>query len=300
MRIPNNASLPLMMAVFLVMFSTATLAETARKAPVIKVTKQTVDGRIENLSRLIHTSSGAKRVARSGNAKAIAEQKKAAKLLDKARKAYASGDVHAANQLLNQATGAMFGAIRLVGAGKSVKQKHVRDFKARAASVDALLTALKRIAREKKLERRIAPVIIDIRKKVSDAWVLKREGKLPAGRKILDKAYVTAKVTIEHLRDGDTLVRSLNFASKEEEYQYEIDRNDTHQMLLKVLARDKMKHSERVRKLVGERLRKAQSLRRKAEAQAQRGQFGKAVRTLEDSTKELVRAIRGAGVYIPG
>ena len=38
------------------------------------------------------------------------------------------------------------------------------------------------------------------------------------------------------MRSGDTLVRSLNFASKEEEYRYEIDRNDTHQMLIKVLV----------------------------------------------------------------
>jgi endonuclease III len=106
-------------------------------------------------------------------------------------------------------------------------------------------------------------------------------------------------VAIEKLRGGDTLIRSLHFANKEEEYRYEVDRNDTHRMLIKVLLKEKMEQAA-VQRRVNPSLKKADELRAKAEKQAAQGKYEDAVRTLEDSTKELVRAIRSAGIYIPG
>ena len=44
---------------------------------------------------------------------------------------------------------------------------------------------------------------------------------------------------LEALRGGDTLVRTLTFESKEEEYAYELDRNETHEMLLRVLVEER-------------------------------------------------------------
>jgi hypothetical protein len=41
-------------------------------------------------------------------------------------------------------------------------------------------------------------------------------------------------------------------------------------------------------------------LRADAEAQARRGDHAAAIKVLEDSTRELVRAIRAGGIYIPG
>jgi hypothetical protein len=47
-------------------------------------------------------------------------------------------------------------------------------------------------------------------------------------------------------------------------------------------------------------LERADQLRRDGLAQAQRGDHRAAIKTLEDSTRELVRAIRAGGLYIPG
>ena len=44
----------------------------------------------------------------------------------------------------------------------------------------------------------------------------------------------------------------------------------------------------------------ADTLRNRAEQQAAAGEYREAVSTLEQSTREIVRAIRSAGVYIPG
>lgn len=275
-------------------------AGEAQKPPMAEVSKDTVAGRLENLNRLITKSSGAKRIKASGRKAALEKYREAAEYLKQARKNLADGDVQGANRLADQATHIMFEAVRLAGDGGMVQKKHLKDFQARANSVNALIDALKRVAREKKMERKVDPILIQIRKKVTDAQVLQRNGKLEEGRKVLDSAYVSAKVTIEQLRGGDTLVRTLKFDSKEEEYHYEIDRNDTHKMLLKVLAEEKLAKNPSLKNRIDQFVSKAQALRKQAEKQASNGDFAKAVTTLEASTKELVRAIRSAGVYIPG
>jgi hypothetical protein len=124
-------------------------------------------------------------------------------------------------------------------------------------------------------------------------------GRVEEGRRTLDEAYLTAKAAIGGMRGGETVVRSLNFATKEEEYHYEIDRNDTHRMLVDVLLKEKRGMAS-VDAMVDQSLEVAAGLRRQAEEQAARKEHETAVKTLEESTRELVKAIRGAGVYIPG
>ena len=107
------------------------------------------------------------------------------------------------------------------------------------------------------------------------------------------------KVTIESIRSGQTLVRSLRFASKEEEYHYEIDRNDTHSMLIGLLV-DEKKKSDAMRQKIVDYVAQADLLRQQAEAYAKDGAHEQAIELLEQSTRQLVRAIRSAGIYIPG
>jgi hypothetical protein len=142
--------------------------------------------------------------------------------------------------------------------------------------------------------------VSQIDKSVNEAAKLAQNGKYKEGRAELDRAYLVAKAGVSSLRSGDTLVRSLNFASKEEEYHYEIDRNDTHLMLIKVLAEEKRAANPAMDQQVSILIAKASELRATAEAAAARKDHAQAVKLLEDSTAELVRAIRNAGVYIPG
>jgi hypothetical protein len=135
----------------------------------------------------------------------------------------------------------------------------------------------------------------DIERRIAEAQRMAKAGNMEAGRVELDRAYLVTKAAVSSLRSGDTLVRSLEFASKEEEYRYEIDRNDTHQMLVKVLL-DGKPETAQTRSFVE----RAAKLRAQAESAAARRDHAGAIQILEDSTRELVRAIRGAGIYIPG
>jgi len=107
------------------------------------------------------------------------------------------------------------------------------------------------------------------------------------------------RVNIEGLRGGEELTRTLDFKSAEEEFHYEIDRNDTHKMLVKVFAEDKITN-DNTRKRVDGFLQAALGLRAAADALGKEGQYEAAIAKLEESTKELVKAIRSAGLYIPG
>jgi len=211
-----------------------------------------------------------------------------------------SGDLTAADRLLDSATQKMFSAIRLVGAGQSIQDKKQHDFDERAASVDVLLKAMQRIARDKQLMHVIEPKLLEFKSKAAKAQRLKNSGNVDEGRRLLDDAYVSAKVAIEGLRGGETLVRSLTFANKKEEFAYELDRNDTHKMLVKVLLEEKMKSSSGVERMVNRYLTNAEKLRTQAQNQANTGNHAQAVKTMEQSTKEILKAIRSAGIYIPG
>jgi hypothetical protein len=71
-------------------------------------------------------------------------------------------------------------------------------------------------------------------------------------------------------------------------------------MLVDVLLQEKMKSNGSVQTMVTKFMDKADKLRAQADQQASAGEYETAITTLEQSTKEIVRAIRSAGIYIPG
>jgi len=225
---------------------------------------------------------------------------KAVDLRKEAEGAYAAGDYAKASSLLDQAAKRMFEAVRMASPEQVTGAKSKRDFDNRMESVKALLAAQKRIVAEKRLGAKGAEVTNKIEAQIKEAAALADSGKLDQGRALLEQVYLTTKTSIEGMREGDTLVRSLNFANKEEEYHYELDRNDTHKMLVKVLLDEKRANNPSLETMVQKYVDQAAVLRTNAEAVANKKDFDTAVKLLEDSTKELVRAIRGAGVYIPG
>ena len=275
------------------------LAMSIFLAPV--VAKTSIDDRLASVEKLVQISSAAKKIQSSNNLEAMAKRNKAIKLYVNAKKLHEQGNIADAEKLLTQATQTMFQAVRLVELDKSIIDKHHEDFSSRLETINALCQAYDRIRDEKGLspanESELYPLV---QSKLKQAKTLEAQGEYVKGRAVLDEAYVAAKVAIEHIRGGDTLTRSLDFKSKAEEYDYEIDRNDTHKMLVDVLLREKMDTNANIQSMVNKHIDAATDLRQKAEKQAAGGDYDAAVQTLEESTKEIVRAIRSAGIYIPG
>ena len=255
-----------------------------------------MESRLAAVETLIERSSAAREVQASTVSEAQAARARSRGALQAARQAHASGDAPGAERLLAEARREMMQAVRLATKDASNADHAKLDFERRLESTRALLDAQRRVSAEKNTG---AEAVRTVESRLEAALALRTGGRLEAARAQLEQAYLIARASLGSMRGGDTLVRSLSFATKEEEYQYEIDRNDTHQMLLRVLLEGRAQ-APGGEAAVARSAERARELRKQAEAAARRGEHAGAVRLLEDSTGELVKAIRGAGVYIPG
>ena len=277
----------------------ATGAPAQAPAPAPPPNREQLERKLISTSTLIESSSAAKQIESSGVAGATAQRTRARDLHRQAGEALRGGQLEAAAKMLDDASRAMFEGVRLAAPDQIAGPKQRTDFDARMESTRALLDAQKRIALEKSAGPRAGELSQRIESMMAEATELARGGRMPDARRTLDQAYLAVKAAIGGMRGGETVVRSLNFANKEEEYRYEVDRNDTHRMLVQVLLTDK-RGGAGVGAMVDQSLGVAAKLRTQAEEQAGRREHETAVKTLEESTRELVKAIRGAGVYIPG
>lgn len=263
-------------------------------APQMQPDREQLERRLNAVGTLIEKSTAARQIEASRDAKAMEKRERARQIHRDAQQAYASGDFALASRLLPEASVQMFEAVRLAAPDQVTADKVRADYNARLESVRSLLAAQKRISSEKGAPAGSAEATREIERTVGEAERLAGTD-IGAARATLDRAYLVAKAAIGSMRSGDTLVRTLNFATPADEYRYELDRNDTHRMLIDVLLKNKPGQAS-----AQAYIEKARALRTEAEAQAARGDHAKAIGLLEDSTRELVRAIRGAGVFIPG
>ncbi len=256
------------------------------------------DSRVEFLTKLLNSSSGAKQVLKSQNPKVKELHQQAKDLHAQAKKAFDRGDNKQGSDLLDQSAKIMFSAIRMATPRTSHLEKARRDYNQHKKSVQALNTAYNRVADEKNYrgKKQINDKVDNF---VAIADALAGSSKYDEAKSELDKAYQLLKISIESIRGGETLVRSLSFSTPEEEYHYELDRNDTHNMLVKLLIEGK-NISDYTRGNIDKFTDMAKSLRAEAEQNAGDGKFKEAIIILEQSTKQLVRAIRSAGIFIPG
>ncbi len=271
------------------------LAQKGPPAPRIGLDRAQLEIRLNMVATLIEKSSGARQVEASGDARSREMRENARQIFLRAKQAFQAGDDAQAAQLLPEAAGKMFEAVRLAAPEQLNSEKESTDFRARLESVKVLLAAQKRIGVEKSGVAGNDETTQTIEKLLAEAERIAATGDVLRGRVTLDQAYLIAKAAITSMRSGDTLVRTLHFSSKEDEYHYEIDRNDTHRMLIQVLLAEK-RNASQAQNFID----KARELRVKAEAASASRDYAEAIRLLEESTRELVRAIRGAGVYIPG
>ncbi len=284
---------PALLTAFLLGLVFATAAALAQD-------REQIERRVQSVGTLIETSSAARQIDASGVAAAREKRDNARLMHREAGATLRAGDLAAATKLLDLAAREMMAGVRLAKPEQVVGEKARRDFDARMESAQALLSAQQRITQEKSAGREAENAARSIASLITQAQSLAGQNRIDDARTLLDRAYLTARVSIESMRRGDTLVRSLNFASKREEYDYEIDRNETHRMLINVLLSERRDAAGAMPPAMQAFVDKAATLRVQAEAQAGRGDHAGAIKVLEDSTSELVRAIRAGGIYIPG
>lgn len=252
---------------------------------------------VQLVEQLLTKSVAARQIDEGDNVEAKAAKAKALELLKQARQAEEKGQLDLRDTYLQQAKEQMFSAMRQVG-GKVVEDKKQRDFDQRYRNVEALLDAYVRISQEKQLPKS-EQMVAQIKQAMATGRTELKKSNMVAALDHINGAYASLKIALIQLRSGDTLVNSLSFASKEEEYHYELDRNDTHKMLVNVLLSEKLNRSG-MSSMVTMVMAKVDELREQADKAAKQGDFQGAIEKMEEATAQVVRLIRAAGIYIPG
>ena len=251
------------------------------------------------LGELIERSSVSRQVLSSNNEASLQQYKLAQLLREQAVTAYREGKFDESNILIGKSKKALFEAAKLSGSGESRKDKEKKSYESMKRSMNALLEAMERIGAEKGNKKQVEQLAEKTRNLIKQADQHVSSGKYKEGIELLGKAVHGIDNKINEMRSGDTLTRSLSFATPKEEYQYELERNDTHLMLVNVYLAENPAEGE-VRSKIDQHLDGARMFRKKAEDMASAGKYQDAVREMESSTVNIIRAIRAMGVYIPG
>ncbi|HIE40956.1 MAG TPA: hypothetical protein EYP76_06000 [Thiomicrorhabdus sp.] len=179
-----------------------------------------------------------------------------------------------------------------------VETKAKTDYERELKSVQGLLLAHKRITdlnldsdKELKLQKRIKPLL-------SQSASLAENHQFKEAKFILDDVYLAIVASIKSQRMGQTLVRSLDFATEKEAYEYELGRYENYKMLVNMMIdeRHAFERDDRTKPFFDE----ANRYFVQAQTLVEKGQYGEAAKLIEKSSKSLVNLLRNSGIYIPG
>lgn len=251
------------------------------------------------LGELIDRSSVSRQILKSNNEASLQQYKLAQSFREQAVTAYREGKYDESDMLIGKSKKALFEAAKLSRSGENRKDKEKKSYESMKRSMSALLEAMERIGAEKGKKKQVEAFAEKTRNLIKQADQYVSSAKYKEGIELLGTAIHGIDNEISKMRSGDTLTRSLSFATPKEEYQYELERNETHLMLVNVYLEENPVDGE-TRSKIDQFLDGAKAFRKKAEDMASTGKYQDAVREMEGSTVNIIRAIRAMGVYIPG
>ena len=263
----------------------------ADKIPVAGQDAETVKRGIEFTRSLIETSSSAQQIDKTKVPESLAKRDEARALLKKAEEAQAKGATAEAAQLANDAKRVMFMAVRLASPEQVRGEKQARDYENRLASVKILRDALARLGGTKN-----AAAIKEADGMLAEAGKHAAQKNFELALATVDKAYGVIKSMNIEQRDHTEQVASKTFASKADEYKYEVARNDDYLQLSAAVLSNMAENLAGMYRPVRE---KAGELRKGAEARAGSGDYDGAVTAMETSTAEYKKIIRAGGIPVP-
>ena len=161
-------------------------------------------------------------------------------------------------------------------------------------SIQALRAALVRIGEEKQLSDYTTPITEKTLQLEQAALQQLEQGDANGAQQQLALALDLIKTAIATLRNKETLIRSLDFATAQDEYLYEKQRYESYCALADLLIKNQSDTtSMQLRQ-------QAQNTADAASQQASTQQFDAALKTQEQSNRLVIQSIRRSGVYIPG
>lgn len=250
--------------------------------------------KLQLLEKLLQGSSLAKRIERSGNSQAEALLATARKSLVQSEEELYAGQYEAAEAAANQGLNAVTTASRMVVDRRYEEAGDRERYQQLRKRVLSFTEAFQRVVIEKQGQD-IAGLLDQ--KKVGelllDAEGLVQKGNYAMANQRMTEAADAVEHALSRARDKETLLHELKFDTPVDEYNYEKQRNKSYELLVDILEKErKGKGLEDVRAAI------ELNRRRRAEADelVDGGDVVAAIRTLEEGTENLARALRRSGL----
>jgi hypothetical protein len=265
----------------------------------LKVTPDMVAKKAGFVKLLITSSQSVKMIEDSDSEKSKAQLEIARATFKNASLQIEKGEIAKADALLDESIVIMTETSRFLGyeALTADNTKHLYDRRLKSALT--FLSKLSRLTEELENPAELEETLAAMEKRVAEIEAIAASGDMDTAKNELDKTYKTIRLTLKNIREGSTLVRTLDFSEPEDEWAYEVGRNNQYQELIQTLKADgRMKASSGA--MVTSLQKKAQEQRKEAGELAAKKQWVKAIDTLLTSTATLKRAIQTMGIFIPG
>jgi len=285
-----------MMKIWLSIIATVFFAMTATASERVPADAAATRQKAAFIENLVTGSVSVRRIEDSGDAAAVAALERARELVEAAGADLDAGRVKAADAKLDEALNMVNTEVRRLSGAEVAGAHDKRMYERRLNAVKIFLAAYQRVADSG--TGRAATQAREIRTRLDRAVTKANAGDYAGATGILDEAYTIARGDIREMRDGKTLIRSLDFETAEEAYEYEIGRNASYFELLRYAIAESNPTGSMLEGVKRNRA-KAEGLRAQAERAASSGNHADGVKRLAESTNILRRAIRMSGMFIP-
>lgn len=255
----------------------------------------TIYNKIKLLDWLVNDSPVSKRVEQGGDDEAKQQLKRSQDMWEQAVEHNEKDEYDLAEGHINQGLKLMTKLSRRVKDEDRVRQAHVRLYRQVKGHVDMFILAFDRVAEEKGDDRVRNMLDRDeLNKIMSSAESAHNDGDLALANHLMRQAADIVDNALSDARHKDVLLHELTFESLEEEYAYEINRNESYVKLIDLMQKKTappQASASYVQKLVEENA----QLREQAEVLAREGDLEQGISILEKGTDRLSRALRLSG-----
>ena len=271
----------------------AALSVAAQSAPDAEQQKRLAEQKLRLVEMLVN-SPAAQASATSSDTETAGLVTSGRAQLSEARAALAAQRFTDAAKLLDEALRNVSKANSRNSGGlaDSVQKQRLKEMSEQVATYRV---AMADVAKDPKVGKEAQGLLQRMDAMADEANKLAQGGRLGDANKKMAEAYKLAVEELSRLRAGQEVVMSLKFATPLEEYEYELKRFKSNEIMVSMMIGEGRAEGDK-RKLVDSFLDAAGKLKEEAAGQARSNSHKDAVTTMEKAYAQLNRALQSMGV----
>lgn len=251
--------------------------------------------KVKLLGWLVNDSPVSKRIENSDDTQAKQQLKRSQEMWQQAVEHSEKSEYELAEVHISEGLKLMTSLSREVKDEDRVKQARIDLYKQVKQHVDMFVTAFDRIAEEKG-EQNVRELLDrkELNAVMSEANSAFEDGELVLANHLLRQAADMVDNALSDARHEDVLLHELSFENLEEEYAYEVSRNESYVMLIDIMQK-KSTTSQASASYVQNMIDANEKLRQQADELISNGKLEQGITMLEKGTDKLSRALRVSG-----